>query len=378
MRDRFSVGRVISGLGKDIREELHLGAYEDKVLRALSQCRTAALGGHVDVCPECGCMEISYNSCRNRHCPLCQGHAREKWIAARKRDVLPVKYYHVVFTLPDKLNPLILSHKKELYSLLFKAAWQTLGKFFRNKGLQGSMIALLHTWGSNLQFHPHLHCIVPAGGMDGEGKWRHLPGAGNDTPYLFPVKAMSKVFRAKYLALFPQEIKPQGHLRKILFEKEWVVYCKRPMKVGTVIDYLGRYSHRIAITNRRITHVDEENVRFTCKDYKQQGINKEMTLSPKEFLRRFCLHILPPGFVRIRHYGFLASSNKAKLEQIKQQTGIQKESRVQADAQSIEKEDANELHPNSYLCPHCKKAYMVCIKIIPSASRSPPVSLTFS
>lgn len=376
MKDRFTLSQIITSLGDGVEEKLHLTLHQQKVLRALRQCCTAALGGHVDCCPSCGSVEISYNSCRNRHCPLCQGHAREKWVAARKRDVLPVKYYHVVFTLPEKLNPLLLAHQKQLYALLFHAAWETLRKFFRAKGLQGGMIALLHTWGSTLQFHPHLHCIVPAGGIDSEGEWKNLPGALNDTPYLFPVKALSKVFRAKMMRGLTGEVQPNPALRKQLFEKEWVVYCKRPMRIGTVIDYLGRYSHRVAITNRRFTHVDGQTVRFIYKDYKQKGIQKEMTLSSEEFLRRFCLHILPHGFVRIRHYGFLASANKSKLEQAKRQT--RQEAGIQQDATKEEEERKEEeeqplLHPNSYLCPHCRESYMVRIKIIPLPSRAPPV-----
>ena len=362
MRDKYSIGRVIASLDKKQKEKMHLTAHQHKVLLALEQCRTAALGGHVDLCPDCGCTQISYNSCRNRHCPLCQGHAREKWIAARKKDVLPVKYYHVVFTLPDKLNQLILTHKKELYGLLFNAAWKTIDKFFTNKGLQGGMIALLHTWGSSLQFHPHLHCIVPGGGINHQGKWRFLQGANNETPYLFPVKAMSKVFKAKFLAGLSHTLKLNANLRKRIYRQQWVVYSKRSMKNDTVIDYLGRYSHRVAITNRRITHFDRKTVRFAYKDYKRGGTNKEMVLSCEEFIRRFCLHILPTGFVRIRHFGFLASSNKEKLEEIKKQTATKELACTEIITTRV----------NSYLCPHCGLGYMVCIKIISPPARAPP------
>lgn len=374
MRTPLTIGRIIATFKGKLEEKVHLSAHRQKVLAALEQCRTAALGGHVDRCPACKAIEVSYNSCRNRHCPLCQGHAREKWVAARKKDVLPVKYYHVVFTLPDKLNPLILAHSKELYALLFKAASKTVDKFFRRQGLQGGMIALLHTWGSNLHLHPHLHCIVPAGGIDRNGEWKDLPGAERETPYLFPVKAMSKVFRAKFMSGFPQEVELPAHIRKMLFDKEWVVYCKRPMKIGTVIDYLGRYSHRIAITNRRITAINEQTVRFTYKDYKQNGAHKEMTLSGEEFLRRFSQHILPHGFVRIRHYGFLASCNKAKLEEVKQQT--QKGNCPEKESNREPEVEKTTNHPNSFLCPHCKQAYMICIEIIPANTRSPPIIQT--
>lgn len=370
MKTTFTISQVITTFREKMEEKVHLTVHQQKVLGALEECRTAALGGHVDACPACGYTQISYNSCRNRHCPICQGHAREKWVEARKKDVLPVKYYHVVFTLPDKLNSLILAQKKELYALLFKAASKTVDKFFRKQGLQGGMIALLHTWGSNLHFHPHLHCIVPGGGIDKNGHWKALPGSERDTPYLFPVKAMSKVFRAKFMSVFPKQLEMPSRIRKMLFDKEWVVYCKRPMKIGTVIDYLGRYSHRIAISNRRITDVNDHTVSFTYKEYKQNGINKEMTLSGEEFLRRFCQHILPRGFVRIRHYGFLASSNKAKLEEAKLQTKEEDCSVEENDTETGGEKKV--IHPNSFICPHCKLAYMSCIEIVPAVARSPP------
>jgi hypothetical protein len=256
---------------------------------------------------------MSYNSCRNRHCPKCQGKQREEWIQAREAELLPVPYFHVVFTLPDKLNQLCMYKPEVMYTLLFKTAWSVIEGFGHDHkwlGAQTGMISILHTWGQKITLHPHLHCIVPGGGLTKAGKWKT---AKSDGKYLFNVKAMSKVFRGKYIAalkeLLPEEMTVD--LVNQLYKHDWVVYAKRPFTgPQSVVEYLGRYTHKIAISNRRIKHTDGKTVTFGYKGYKHGSVKKEMTLEAGEFIRRYSLHILPKGLVRIRHYGILSSTSK--------------------------------------------------------------------
>lgn len=296
----------------------HSGSYNSWQLRtmdAVRRCRTASLGGHIDGCSSCGLLRISYNSCRNRHCPKCQGKQREEWIQAREEELLPVPYFHVVFTLPDALNRLCMHQPAVLYNLLFKTVWSVINSFGHDAkwlGAQPGMISILHTWGQTLCLHPHLHCIVPGGGLTRAGNWKM---AKSDGKYLFNVKAMSKTFRGRYIAalkeLLPLEMTPQ--LLSALYKHNWVVYAKQPFTgPQSVVEYLGRYTHKIAISNHRIKHVDDTHVTFTYKDYKHGSAKKEMTLDVFEFIRRYAMHILPKGLVRIRHYGILSSTSKKK------------------------------------------------------------------
>jgi hypothetical protein len=306
-RSRSEVADVLRQLGKRI-EGLGLNTHQLRTLRAITDCRTPALGGHVDVCNACGVPSISYNSCRNRHCPKCQGHKREQWIQKRTADLLPVPYFHVVFTLPDTLNPLALHQPQVVYDALFKAAWQTIHRFAVGKGLHTGMICVLHTWGQTLALHPHLHCIVPGAGVNAKGQLIPITAKGK---YLFPVKALSKVFRAKYIALLREKGITSQALIERLLQKDWVVYAKRPFGgPQQVIEYLGRYTHKIAISNHRLQDVHETATTFSYKDYRSNGSKKQMTLLNEEFIRRFALHILPFRFVRIRHYGILSSTWK--------------------------------------------------------------------
>ena len=306
------VGLRRSDIGSILRS-VDLGAqqftvHQEKTLRALSLCRTAALGGHVDACDDCGNVSISYNSCRNRHCPKCQGHHREAWIQAREHELLPCTYYHVVFTLPQALHSLSLHAPRIIYRLLFEAAWATLSQFGKHEAVQLGMIAILHTWGQQLSLHPHIHCIVPGGGVTAKGEWQSKVRSNQ---YLFSVKAMSKVFRAKYVSLLRASGVGNEPLYQSLFKHDWVVYAKRPFGgPKQVIAYLGRYTHKVAISNQRIESVDDTGVRLKYKDYRNGGVTKTMLLSTKEFIRRFSMHILPSRFVRIRHYGILSSSWK--------------------------------------------------------------------
>ena len=301
-----------------------------KVLQAIACCRTAALGGHRDQCPRCGYRAISFNSCRNRHCPKCQSGARDQWIAARQRELLPVPYVHVVFTLPHYLSPLALVNKKVIYELLFRATAETLLEVAadpKHLGAQIGFFAVLHTWGQNLLFHPHIHCVIPSGGLSPDGqRWIH-PRYN----FFLPVGVLRRVFRGKFLhalqrrfqqhqLTFPGSLQPlqkekafRAFLRP-LHRREWVVYAKPPFGgPHHVLGYLGRYTHRVAITNHRLIAFENNQVTFRWKDYAHGNKKRIMTLSGPEFLRRFLLHVLPRGFVRIRSFGFLANRRRGKL-----------------------------------------------------------------
>jgi hypothetical protein len=353
---RFEVAHVLDKLGNGV-ENLGLNSWQLRTVSAIKRCRTAALGGHIDACDACGNISISYNSCRNRHCPKCQGNKREEWIQARETELLPVPYFHMVFTLPDSLNALAIHNPKLVYDILFETAWTTLKTFGKNKEVQNGMIAVLHTWGQNLSLHPHLHCIVPGGGIDKNGKWNNIRSDGN---FLFPVRALSKVFRAKFCeSLKERQYEHYLKIQKQLWEKQWVVFVKRPFgSPKAVVEYLGRYTHKIAISNHRIKSIDKQNVTFAYKDYRLAGVKKQMTLTHAEFIRRFALHILPKRFVKIRHYGFLSSNwkrQKLKLLQEKLQVKV------------LEKVDKKPFLPK---CPCCKTGNLHRIAVFDQ--RGPP------
>jgi hypothetical protein len=356
-RSRSEVTDVIRCLGNSI-ETLGLNTWQLRTLSAIKKCRTAELGGHVDACDDCGKQHISYNSCRNRHCPKCQGKNREAWMSKREEELLPVPYFHVVFTLPDAINPLAMHQPKCIYEMLFEAAWETLQQFGKNKGVQMGMVSILHTWGQNLSLHPHLHCIVPGGGINKNGHWQNIR---TDGKFLFHVKALSKVFRAKYCAKLKRADTVQYQkIRGALWEKDWVVFAKRPFgSAHAVVEYLGRYTHKIAISNHRIKEIDAGTITFNYKDYKQKAVKKEMTLSHAEFIRRFALHILPKGFVKIRHYGFLSSTwKRKKLKALQQKLGI------------IPSPKKTEKQSSLVKCPHCKTGNLHTILVFDK--RGPP------
>ena len=294
-------------------------------MRAIEVCRTAVLGGHRDKCDNCGHLEVSYNSCRNRHCPKCQTLQKEKWIEARNEDLLPIEYFHVVFTIPSELNHLVSMNQKVLYDLLFRSASETLMELAndpKHLGAKIGVIGILHTWGQNLMDHPHVHCIVTGGGIDGE-RWVSCRKG-----FFIPVRVMSALFRGKFLfhlnnhfkkgeLAFPGSIshlKEQGtfaSFRNQLYQKKWVVYCKPPFDGAKgVLQYLGRYTHRIAISNNRIIAIRDGKVSFLWRDYANGNCQKIMTLQADEFIRRFLTHVLPTRFVRIRHFGLLANRTR--------------------------------------------------------------------
>jgi len=327
----------------------------------------------VAVCTSCGVETISYNSCRNRHCPKCQTTNRERWITDRESELLPVPYYHMVFTLPNHFNELLPEFDEEIYNALFSASWQTIRTFAADPkylGAKTGMVSILHTWGQQLWLHPHVHCIVPGGGITKSGKWKNCK---HKNKYLYPKRALSVVFRAKFMAALRKEMTIPHHIAKKAFQIRWVVYAKRPFaSPDTVVEYLGRYTHKIAISNHRLLDVNENKVTFHYKDYRDAAKKKQAILSGVEFLRRFSSHILPHGFVRIRHYGFLASRNKkTELNYAKKDLRQPEWTRIKYSWKQIAKE---RLHYNPDQCPHCKKETMVIIKII-DPERGPPVTL---
>lgn len=329
-RPQLELAAIIKRFGPALRAKYRLCRQHRRTLGAIEACRTSKMGGHLLSCQTCGSTKIRYNSCRNRHCPKCGGLERECWIKARERELLPVRYQHLVFTLPSELHDFCRFHPAFCYDLLFKAAWQTLDTFGRDPKWLGGRIGatmVLHSWGQNLLLHPHVHCIVPAGGLDEEGRWISAKKSGK-SGFLFPVKAMSKVFRAIYLKAFmqawgsgrlnappaaPVSEKKQRIWRHKIHRKDWVVFAKAPFGgPKSVVEYLGRYTHKTAISNHRLIKIEGDRVFFRYKDYRVGAQQKTMSLTGVEFLRRFCLHILPPGFRRIRHYGLLSNFHKAK------------------------------------------------------------------
>ena len=283
-----------------------------KAARSIMDCRTAALGAHIDTCDNCGYTKISYNSCRNRHCPKCQTAAKEKWIDKQRQHLLDIPYFHVVFTVPSELNPVFLGHQNALYTLLFQAASETVLELCADQKYLGAtpgITAVLHTWGQNLQFHPHIHMIVTGGGLTSEGKWRI-----SKKHFFLPVRVLSAKFRGKFLALLKAQFPALNpSLLNCCYRQKWVVYCKPPFdNAGKVISYLGRYTHRVAISNERILSLKDGKVTFRWRDYAHNNQMKLMTLDAEEFIRRFLLHVLPSGFRKIRHYGLFAPRNKRK------------------------------------------------------------------
>ena len=356
-----------------------------KVLRAIRRCRTAALGGHLDECTRCGHRAaISYNSCRNRHCPKCQTSTRERWIAARQRELLPTRYVHVVFTLPHRLAPLALQNKKVLYDLLFRASAETLLEVARDPrhlGAEIGFFSVLHTWSQKLGLHPHVHCVIPAGGLSPD----HTHWIASRQRFFLPIHVLRRVFRGKFVAGLRQafqlgQLNFHGDLALLaqpktfaawlrpLFRKDWVVYSKPPFGGPEyVLQYLGRYTHRVAISNHRLVSLAEGNVTCRWRDSAHNNEQKLLTLSLDEFLRRFLLHLLPKGFVRIRNFGFLANRKRAiTVPLCLSLLGSPTEATQEASAHSP---------CDLWLCPHCGGSMRVIQRFTPAdiQLRSPPL-----
>ena len=372
----FSLGQLIRTHASRIAQSPDFTSHQKRMLMALGACRTSALGAHKVACTECGQIQIAYNSCRNRNCPNCQARQRQNWVQARAEELLPVPYFHLVFTLPDALNPLCLHHPRVMYRLLFEAAWYTVQKLGKDPkwiGAQPGMVAILHTWGSNLSLHPHLHCMVPAGGLKVDGQWKHSKSKGK---YLFNREVMGNLFRARYVKLLRKAIKtehlpqadvPNGLFRR-LFAKPWMPYAEQPFKKAQqVINYIGRYSHSIAIGNHRIKNIAGDMVTFSYKNYRKNGKKEDMQLDQWEFLHRFARHIVPHRFIRIRHYGIL--SNRSKKQALLAARGAL--DAEDSSAPESTKTDFNPLLPKHY-CTCCGTTTThLLIEVLPPARAGP-------
>jgi hypothetical protein len=387
----LEVAEIFRQHGPAYRESHRLSRNHLRVMRAIEVCRTAALGGHRDQCDHCGHVEISYNSCRNRHCPKCQTLRKEKWIEARREDLLPIEYFHVVFTIPSELNHLALLNQRVLYDLLFRSASETLTELTQDPkhlGATVGVIGILHTWGQNLMDHPHLHCIVTGGGLSSDGTW--IPCRRG---FFLPIRVMSTLFRGKFLDLLKDTFKKDdlvfpdslSHLknpgdfetfRKNLYHKKWVVYCKPPFDGPKgVLQYLGRYTHRIAISNNRILSNRGGNVCFLWRDYADHNRPKTMTLKAGEFIRRFLLHVLPARYVRIRHFGLLANRKRkdniaACRKMIDSGNPVTKEN---ARIETWQEQLLRICGIDVTTCPACQKGRMCRVELLlPYRCNSPP------
>jgi hypothetical protein len=375
-RPPFEVADIIRANGDSFvdRNRSWLTWLHLRILFAIEHCRTAVLGGHLDRCRQCGFEATSFNSCRSRHCPKCQTNARNQWLAARGQELLPVKYVHVVFTIPHELSWLALHNKKIVYDLLFHASAATLLEIAadpKHLGAEIGFLSVLHTWGQNLQIHPHIHCVIPSGGLSTDHqRWIHPRYS-----FFLPVKVLSRVFRGKFVAglkrafrdgqlLFPGKMKPlaqqkafRGFLRT-LFRNDWVVYAKRPFGGPEhVLQYLARYTHRVAISNHRIVDFADGKVTFRWKDYAHKNKKRLMTVTAEEFLRRFLLHSLPRGFVRIRFCGFLANRRRGNLLPVCRQ--------LLAVASPMQSSTAAAKVSGAWRCPCCGGAMALIEKLTP-------------
>ena len=396
-RPKLEVADILRRYGDAYRaeHEASLSGTQRRIMRAITACRTAALGGHVEACDACGHQRISYNSCRNRHCPKCQSLARAQWIEDRKSELLDCPYFHVVFTLPEEIAAIAYQNKAVVYRLLFAATAETLCTIAadpRYLGAEIGFFAVLHTWGQNLMHHPHLHCVVPGGGLSSDGgRWVACrPG------FFLPVRVLSRFFRRRFLELLGQAFH-SGELeffsaleslreRKAFHryldpvrEKEWIVYAKAPFAgPEQVLDYVGRYTHRVAISNNRLLDIEDGHVTFRWRDYRDGDAQKVMTLEAAEFIRRLLLHVLPPGFQRIRYFGFLGNRRRQeKLEQCRRLLHMDPAAPEQTDAAATpDYRDRYEVLTGLSLheCPVCRRGHMLPIEQLPP-SRPPAPSI---
>jgi hypothetical protein len=386
----IEVADIFRAYGSQYRQDHNLPARHLRVMQAIEVCRTADLGGHKYQCDTCGSFIISYNSCRNRHCPKCQSLDQERWLEARKKEVLPTHYFHVVFTIPEDLRPVCLRNQEESYTILFRAVSETLKKLSRDRkhlGAEIGFICVLHTWSQTLIDHPHIHCIVTGGGLSfDKKKW-----VSTRSDFFIPVKVLAKVFRGKFLEYLKQaseldkirfdgQISPLKERSKFqeflkgLYRQNWHVYCKPPFKrPEKVMEYLGRYTHRVAISNDRIKKLENGKVIIRYRDYADGDKNKEMSLDAFEFIRRFLLHVLPDQFFKIRYYGILSARNrKTKLAKCKELLGVPI---VETAEERVSWQELLEkiTGTDPTLCPHCKKGRLFLSEVIdPVHGRSPP------
>lgn len=386
----IEVADIFRAYGPLYREDYKLPLRCLRAMHAIEVCRTSELGGHKYQCDNCGSFQIFYNSCRNRHCPKCQNLDKERWLEARKKEILPTHYFHAVFTIPENLRPVSLRNQIVSYNILFKAVAETLKKLSKDPkhlGAEIGFISVLHTWSQTLIDHPHIHCIIPGGGLSYDGK--NWISCKDD--FFIHVNVLSKVFKGKFLdylkrAYEKEELRFDGHISSLsanrnfrefldgLYAENWHVYCKPPFKSPEkVIEYLGRYVHRVAISNDRIVRFEEGQVTIKYRDYSDGDKIKEMDLDAPEFIRRFLLHILPDQFFKIRYYGILSARNrKTKLLKCKELLGaVEKEiDEHQLSWQEL-LEQISGIDPN--LCPRCNKGRLILFEVLyPAQERSPP------
>jgi len=395
-RPKLEVADVFRRYGEAYRQQhgASLSVAQWRVMSAIEACRTAVLGGHRERCDQCGQERNAFNSCRDRHCPKCQSLARAQWIEDRQTELLDCPYYHVVFTIPAEIAALAHQNKEEVYSILFRTTAETLQTIAadpQHLGADIGFFAVLHSWGQALQFHPHLHCVVPGGGLSPNGqRWIACrPG------FFLPVRVLSKLFRRLFLealetAYDHSKLRFFSSLEKLsnpiefarylasAKKRDWVVYAKRPFAgPQQVLDYVGRYTHRVAISNHRLLDAEDGQVRFRWKDYRDGDRLKTMTLAADEFIRRFLLHVLPTGFHRIRYYGFLGNRyRKEKLTQCRRLLGMYSTGIAQELVPSAKdyRERYQELTDHSLqICPHCREGNMIVVAILPRAI-TPPVT----
>lgn len=369
MRTGFEIASVIKRYGAAFRMQHSPNNFQLTVLNALQQCRTAELGGHKDKCDNCGTEHYSYNSCGNRHCPKCQLARQMLWAEDRMRDSLNVKHFHIVFTVPDELNPVCLADSLFFYESFFSCVKETLCAFgYSHYGVETGAICVLHTWGQNLSLHPHIHCIVPAMGITPRGEIKPI---GNEGKYLYPVRQLSVAFRGKLLERLKRNLKKKNRLPEfqpiinLCYAKPWVIHSQPSLgNARQVVNYLGQYTHRVAISNTRIKNIDHNGVTFSYKDYRDNANQKLMTLTGVEFLRRFALHILPRGFVKIRYFGILTSAYRQQVESLKTKPDIFQ--LTETKPERIARLTGH--HPCK--CSKCKTGTMIPVEIIPRI-RSP-------
>lgn len=374
MKNNIELADVIHRFGEQLLEQETLPPEQIKALYHILHCRTATLGGHEEACTCCGRVRYSYNSCGNRHCPKCQGTKQALWIERLMQTTLPVKHYHLVFTVPHCLNNICLWDSSMFYKLLFRSVWATLHSFgYTHYGVESGAVAMLHTWGQNLWLHPHIHCLVPAAGYSLQGKWKQIGKGGR---FLYPVQELSATFKGKFLDSIKRYLKKTNRYTPSFdlsiqeaYSKNWVVHSQAPMaKPDHVVRYLGQYTHRVAISNSRILSMSETHVTFIAKDYREKAIPKPVILDGVEFLRRFCQHVLPKGFVKARRFGIYNATTKRNLEL---EFGNETIETVKPKKKETARETLKRLvGVDISICPACKTGTMVKIRELPRI-RSP-------
>ncbi len=375
MRPDLEIADIVRRFGKEYIEKYRPLAEKIKVLFDILQCRTLTLGGHEERCDCCNEVRYSYNSCGNRHCPKCLSTKQAIWIEKLINETLPVKHYHIIFTVPHELNPVCLFDKGMYYKVLFSAVWRTLHSFgYTHYGVESGAVCVFHSWGQNLSLHPHVHCIVPAAGYSLKGDWKRI---GNYDNYLYPVHQLSTTFKGKFLDSLERALRKMDMnsgfdpLLQQAWNKPWVVFCEHSLaKPVHVIRYLGQYTHRVAISNNRILRMSETHVTFIAKDYRDRAQKKPVTMTGVEFLHRFCLHILPKRFVKIRRFGIYNHTTKRSLKlQFKQEDSII-EREIPGEKETSQEQIKRLTGFDIGQCPKCKKGRMLVVRELPRI-RSP-------